>query len=139
MKKLLFLMILLMAVSTGLILADGEVQEDEFLALIPITAIGMVLAISTLMHGMKKWWDSQDKLKPYWIVFAVAFSLVGGTIISAITGFDWASQGSYLAWTAQVLLIYGGQHLFEQAWFKRWWPTIKSLVGLFLKFVLKKK
>jgi len=139
MKKLLFLMILLMAVSTGLILADGEVQEDEFLALIPVTAIGMVLAISTLMHGLKKWWDSQDKLKPYWIYFAVAFSLVGGSIISAITGFDFANPNNYMAWVAQVMFIYGGQHLFEQAWFKRWWPTIKSLVGLFLKFVLKKK
>ena len=139
MKKILFFMLLLMVVTIGLIFADGEVQEDEFLALIPATAIGMVLAISTLMHGMKKWWDSQDKLKPYWLVFAVAFSLIGGTIISAINGFDWSVQGSYMAWTAQVLLIYGGQHLFEQAWFKRWWPTIKQIVGLFLRFVLKKK
>ena len=127
-----------MAVSTGLILADGEVQEDEFLALIPATVIGMVLAISTLMHGMKKWWDSQDKLKPYWLVFAIAFSLIGGTIISAITGFDWANQASYFAWGAQVLLIYGGQHLFEQAWFKKWWPTIKKVLGILLGWIIKK-
>ena len=138
MKKLLFMILLVMAVSIGIIFADGEVQQDEFLALIPATAIGMVLAISTLMHGMKKWWDSQDKLKPYWLVFAVGFSLIGASIISAITGFDWASQGSYLAWTAQVLLIYGGQHLFEQAWFKKYWPAIKSGVGLILKWILKK-
>ena len=139
MKKFLFFMILLMAVSIGLIFADGEVEQDEFLALIPAVSLGLVLAISTLMHGLKKWWDSQDKLKPFWIYFAVVFSLAGGTIISAINGFDWTVQGSYMAWTAQVLLIYGGQHLFEQAWFKRWWPTIKQVVGLFLRFVLKKK
>ena len=139
MKKLLFFMMILMAVSIGLIFADGEVEQDEFFALIPATILGMVLAISTLMHGLKKWWDKQDKLKPFWIYFAVVFSLAGGTIISAINGFDWSTEGSYFAWVAQVLLIYGGQHLFEQAWFKRWWPTIKQIVGLFLRFVLKKK
>jgi len=138
MKKLLFLMMILFTVSIGLIFADGEVQQDEFLALIPVTTVGMVLAISTLMHGMKKWWDSQDKLKPYWLVFAVGFSLIGGTIVSAVTGFDWANQASYFTWTAQVLLIYGGQHLFEQAWFKKWWPTIKKVLGILLGWIIKK-
>jgi len=127
-----------MVVSIGLIFADGEVQQDEFLALIPAAAMGMVLAISTIMHGMKKWWDSQDKLKPYWSIFAVGFSIIAASIISAITGFDWSSQGSYVAWTAQILLIYGGQHLFEQAWFKKWWPTIKQVLGIVLKWIIKK-
>ena len=138
MKKFLFMILLLMAVSIGLIFADGEVQQDEFLALIPASAIGMVLAISTIMHGMKKWWDSQDKLKPYWLIFAVGFSIIASSIISAITGFDWSSQGSYVTWTAQILLIYGGQHLFEQAWFKKWWPTIKQAVVTILRWIIKK-
>ena len=138
MKKFLFMILLLMAVSIGLIFADGEVQQDEFLALIPASAIGMVLAISTIMHGMKKWWDSQDKLKPYWLIFAVGFSIIARSIISAKTGFDWSSQGSYVTWTAQILLIYGGQHLFEQAWFKKWWPTIKQAVVTILRWIIKK-
>jgi len=139
MKKLSILILLMLIFTAGLIFADGEVQEEEFLALIPAAAIGMVLTISTLMHGMKDWWDKQDKLKPFWIYFAVVFSLAGGTIISAINGFDWTVQGDYMAWVAQVLLIYGGQHLFEQAWFKRWWPTIKQGVLFILKWVIKKK
>lgn len=138
MKKILIFMLVFMTVSVGVLFADGEIDAAEFNALIPVTAAGMVLAISTFMHGLKAWWDSQDKLKKYWTVFAVVFSFLGSTIISMITGFDWTATGSYMAWVAQVLTIYGGQHLFEQAWFKKWWPTIKEVIPLFLKWILKR-
>lgn len=137
MKKIL-LIFLLMVIGCGIIFAEGDGVEEEFLLLIPAASMSLVLAIATVMHGMKKWWDEQDKLKPYWLYFAVGFSFIAATIISAINGFDWSSTSSYMAWTAQVLLIYGGQHLFEQAWFKKWWPTIKELIPMFLKWVLKK-
>lgn len=125
-------------VFTGFLFAEGEADPDGFLALIPLTTLGIVLAISTFMHGLKNWWDKQDKLNPYWWYFAVLFSLIGATIVSIINGFDWAAPSAYITWIAQVLVIYGGEHVVEQAWFKKWWPIIKQPAGMFLKWILKK-
>lgn len=91
-----------------------EELSNLFLVSIPVIAV--------MMEALRKWVDENDKLKPYWFYIAVALSLGGSAIFSFITGWVWQD---YLL---QAAVIYGGQHVTQQAWFKKVWPIIKEIL-----------
>jgi uncharacterized membrane protein YjjP (DUF1212 family) len=80
-------------------------------------------AIALIMEALRSWVDKLDKLKPYWFWIAVGLSAGLSAVFSYLSGWDWTQ------FFLQAAIIYGGEHVLQQAWFKKFWPVIKAIIG----------
>lgn len=93
-------------------------MEEYGLSALFITAVPV---IAILMEALRSWLDAEDKLKPYRMYIAIAASLLVSALFVFVAGWDLAS------FALRAAVIYSGQHVFQQAWFKKIWPVAKKI------------